>query len=302
MGWGYDWRPYVSVAERRAQALAEMSRLRKKGLNVQPVHIAGREIASTFWGQGWCDHLEKFSDFANRLPRGRTYVRNGLVCHLEIRTGKVLAKVCGSALYDIEIGVKTLPAVKWQGLKERCAGQVGSLLELLQGRLSGHVMTLVTDTEEGLFPLPKEISLDCSCPDWADMCKHVAATLYGVGARLDEKPELIFLLRGVDHTQLVGEDAAKAVVAKAPKPGRRILKTDQLAEVFGIDLDVPEPAKKRSGKGAATQSDSPGADAPAIKHSKPPRSARRSKHNSGRVTTRESKTKGRHKPMRKSNG
>ena len=164
-----------------------MERLRKKGADVQPVRLTGRKIASTFWGEAWCEHLESFSDYENRLPRGRTYVRNGSVCHLAIQKGKIEAKVSGSSLYTVKIDIRTLPPAKWKSLKARCAGQVGSLLELLQGKLSDRVMTIVTDRDEGLFPSPKEIQLSCSCPDWATMCKHVAAVLYGVGARLDEQ-------------------------------------------------------------------------------------------------------------------
>ena len=242
MSWGWGWRPYVPVGQRRAQAAREMNRLRKKGQNIQPVVIQGRDIAGTFWGRAWCEHLEQFSDFENRLPRGRTYVRNGAVCHLEVCKGKIAAKVSGSDLYDVGITIKTLPPKKWKGLKERCAGQIGSMLELLQGRLSDRVMTVVTDRENGLFPLPKEIAFDCSCPDWASMCKHVAAVLYGVGARLDTSPELLFLLRGVDHGELVSVEAAKAVVAKVPTGDGRTLDEESVSRVFGIDLAVSQPA------------------------------------------------------------
>jgi len=240
-GWG--WRPYVPVAKRRAQAMQKMEKLRKQGVNIQPVKIEGRQIARTFWGQSWCEHLEKFSDYENRLPRGRTYVRNGSVCHLDIAKGRIAAKVSGSEIYDIQIAIKPLQKDKWRRVKDSCGGQVGSLLELLQGRLSDHVMAAVTDKNKGLFPQPSEISLDCSCPDWADMCKHVAAVLYGIGARLDEKPELLFVLRGVDHTELVTEDAAKAVVSKAKKTDRRTLDESELAEVFGIDVAPVSSAK-----------------------------------------------------------
>lgn len=236
MSWGYYWRPYVPAWKRQQQAAKQMDKLRKKGVDIQPVVIEGREIANTFWGKAWCEHLEKFSDFENRLPRGRSYVRNGSVCHLDIRQGKIEAKVSGSSVYDVKIAVKTLPPKKWKDLKNRCAGRVGSMLELLQGRMSNEVMSVVTDRDDGMFPLPKEISLDCSCPDWADMCKHVAAVLYGVGARLDNRPELLFLLRGVDHNELVSEDAAKAVVARAPASKGRILAAASLTDVFGIDL------------------------------------------------------------------
>jgi uncharacterized Zn finger protein len=213
-----------------------MERLRKKGADIQPVKIAGRNIASTFWGESWCEHLERFSDYANRLPRGRTYVRNGSVCHLEIAKGKLVAKVSGSELYDIEIKIKELPRPSWDAIKRECGGRVGTLLELLQGKLSKEVMQVVTDRDKGLFPQPKEIELGCSCPDWAVMCKHVAAVMYGVGARLDQKPELLFLLRGVDHTELVGKELARAVVAKGAKSKARVLRADQLGEVFGIEM------------------------------------------------------------------
>lgn len=235
-GWG--WRPYVPVAQRRARAMKQMERLRKKGLDIQPVSIGGRQIARTFWGKAWCEHLEQFSDYENRLPRGRTYVRNGSVCHLSIQKGRIEAKVSGSEVYDVAITIKPLAREKWRCVRDSCAGQVGSLLELLQGKLSNHVMAVVTDRDHGLFPRPAEISLDCSCPDWADMCKHVAAVLYGVGARLDERPELLFKLRGVDHAELVSADSAKAVVAKGRKTGGRKLDDSKLSEVFGIDLEA----------------------------------------------------------------
>lgn len=247
MAYGWGWRPYVPVAKRRAQAILKMEKFRKKGLNVQPVRIEGRQIARTFWGRAWCEHLEKFSDYENRLPRGRTYVRNGSVCHLDIAKGRITAKVSGSEIYDIRITIKPLPKDKWRRVKESCTGKVGSLLELLQGKLSNHVMATVTDKDRGLFPRPGEIRLDCSCPDWADMCKHVAAVLYGIGARLDEKPELLFLLRGVNHAELVAKDAAKAVVTKAKKASLRTLDERQLSEVFGIDVATVPGTKATAG-------------------------------------------------------
>lgn len=215
-------------------------------MNIQPVEIEGRKIVRTFWGEAWCDHLESFSDYDNRLPRGRAYVRNGSVCHLEIAKGDITAMVSGSELYHVKIAIKTLPKKKWGDVKRRCAGQIGSLLELLQGRLSKSVMTIVTDRQKGLFPLPGEIGLTCSCPDWAVMCKHVAAVLYGVGARLDERPELLFLLRGVDHEELISAEADVAAATMQRKGGRRRIADDALADVFGIEMaaeDVPSVAK-----------------------------------------------------------
>ncbi len=238
---------YISVAERQAKAKKEMEKLRKQGREIQPVAIEGRTIACSFWGKGWCQHLESFSDYDNRLPRGRSYVRNGSVCHLEIKAGLIEAMVCGSSLYKIKIKIDPLGKTEWEAVKNKCRGQIGSLLELLQGRLSDKVMAVVSDREHGLFPHPGEIDLNCSCPDWADMCKHLAAVLYGVGSRLDRQPELLFILRGVDAAELIAAEVALPVAAGA---GEDALEESGLAELFGIDLDVaparekPEPTKK----------------------------------------------------------
>jgi uncharacterized Zn finger protein/DNA-binding XRE family transcriptional regulator len=251
MGW-YDFRPYVSVATRRAQAKKKMEALRKKGQKIHPVEVEGRTIARTFWGKAWCDHMESFHDYENRLPRGRTYIRNGSVCHLDIAKGEVQAMVSGSELYKVKVTIKTLPGEKWKEVKERCAGQIGTLLELLQGRLSANVMSVVTDRQNGLFPLPGEISLQCSCPDWAVMCKHVAAVLYGVGARLDQQPELLFLLRGVDHDELISTEVAVVTAATEVKSGRRRIAVEALADVFGIEMSeegkIPKTPAVTSGR------------------------------------------------------
>lgn len=225
----------MSVAQRRMKAQKQMAKLRKKGMDAQPIEIAGRKITRTFWGKAWCDHIESFSDYTNRLPRGKRYVRNGSVCHLEITKGRVKAIVSGSELYNIKVGIKPLVPQKWAQVKRGCAGQIGSLLELLQGKLSSGVMGVVTDRDKGLFPGPREISFHCDCPDWATMCKHVAAVMYGVGARLDEQPELLFLLRGVDHEELIAAQAAFEGVTGRRGGRKRIAKGD-ISDVFGIDL------------------------------------------------------------------
>jgi uncharacterized Zn finger protein len=224
-----------------------MDALRKKGVDVQPVAIEGRKIAKTFWGEAWCGHLESFSDFENRLPRGRTYVRNGSVCHLAVAKGRIEAKVSGSELYDVKVSIKTLPGKQWTAIKGRCSGQIGSLLELLQGRLSEHVMGVVTDRQDGLFPSPKEISFACSCPDSAVMCKHVAAVLYGVGARLDAKPELLFLLRGANHEELIEADAEAAVAGATTRGKSKRLAAGDLSDVFGIELEAGDAAAPAAG-------------------------------------------------------
>ena len=202
-------------------------------------------IAKTFWGKAWCENLESYSDFENRLPRGRTYVRNGSVVHLEIQPGRISALVSGSELYSVEITIASLPDPHWKCVKSQCAGQIGSLVELLQGRLSKSVMDVVTQRGGGLFPKPAEIKMKCSCPDWAGMCKHVAAVMYGVGARLDDKPELLFLLRKVDHLELIAGAVDGAPVAGAGKSrGKKTIAAGDLADVFGIEMaDAETPAE-----------------------------------------------------------
>jgi len=212
----YGWRPYVSVHARRRNAEREMERLRKKGQPVSPVVLEGRSIARTFWGQSWCRNLERYSDYSNRLPRGRTYVRNGSVVDLQIARGEVKARVSGSSLYTVRVEVGAVPRARWTALCRSCAGGIDSLVELLQGRLSKGVMARICAEKTGLFPSPAEIQFTCSCPDWAAMCKHVAAVLYGVGARLDARPELIFALRQGDQQERNnGGDGSHGALLKA---------------------------------------------------------------------------------------
>lgn len=234
----YGFRPYVSAAQRRLNAQREVAKLAQKGQVIRPVQLNGRAIASTFWGKSWCDNLESYSDYANRLPRGRTYVRNGSVVHLDIRKGEIEAMVSGSELYRVKISIAAAAKAKWNALCKECAGGIGSLVELLQGRFSDQVMGIITRRETGLFPSPKEIKLACSCPDWADMCKHVAAVLYGVGARLDHNPELLFLLRSVNHEDLITRAASAGDLAARTATPVAELSESEIGDVFGIELDT----------------------------------------------------------------
>lgn len=238
-GYGGGWAPYVPVAERRAQAEKKLKALLKKGRVCLPVRIDKRSIASTFWGKQWCDNLENYSDYANRLPRGRTYVRNGSVVDLQIEREKISALVMGSRMYEVSITVKALAPVLWRGILDECAGEIASLVELLQGRLSSAVMEVVSQAGGGLFPTPRQISFHCSCPDSAGMCKHVAATLYGVGNRLDSAPDLLFLLRNVDPAELVEKAVGMSLTQTQADAEHNLADTD-LSALFGIDLDIPD--------------------------------------------------------------
>lgn len=229
----FQWRPYVSVAKRQANAQKAMAARAKKGLRVDPVTVAGRKIATTFWGLRWCEAMEADADIENRIPRGRTYVRNGSVVHLEISRGEVKAVVSGSELYDVSVKVKELPAARRTALRAACGDGV-SALALLQGKLDDAVLRVLAAPGTGMIPESGDFTMRCSCPDYARCCKHVAAVLYGVGARLDRDPALLFTLRGADMNEFV--TAAGAAVG-AKRSAKAI--DDDLAATFGIELDEP---------------------------------------------------------------
>jgi uncharacterized Zn finger protein len=250
--WGF--RPYVAAAARRQQAEKEIEKLKKKGRVVTPVVIEGRKIARSFWGKAWCDNLERYSDFANRLPRGRTYVSNGSVVDLQLARGKVEALVSGTEIYKVKIDILVAAHARWKAICADCAGSVGSLVELLQGKLSEHVMKRVCREADGLFPGPREITMTCSCPDWAGMCKHVAATLYGVGARLDSQPDLLFTLRGVNREDMVSTVGADLPLTAKPAASERVLDNNDLATLFGLDIAEPATVKRDLARAGGAES------------------------------------------------
>ena len=242
-----DYPPYVPVSERKKRNRNLGKKLSRDGRRTYPVTVAGRgrKMAQSFWGNRWCGHLESFSDYENRLPRGRSYLRHGAVLDLQIQTGLVTAVVSGTDLYNIQIDIKPLTPKRWRAIRSACSGQVGSLLELLEGRLSDQVMSVVTDRTQGLLPLPGEISFQCDCPDWAVMCKHVAAVLFGIGVRLDDQPELLFTLRGVDPDELIsGELALPGASGNDADHAATALADGDLADIFGIDLETSTPELK----------------------------------------------------------
>jgi len=237
----YEWLPYVSVAEKRRQAERKLAKLKKQGRSVAPVKIDGRTIANSFWGKSWCANLERYSDYASRLPRGRSYVRNGSVVDLQMTKGRISAMVAGSELYEVEITVAPVASTRWKSICQDCAGTVDSLVEILQGRLATSVMDRVCRKGDGLFPSPAEIELSCSCPDWADMCKHVAAVLYGVGARLDERPQLLFLLRDVDENELLANAGQDLPLTRAASGAAKVLDESDVAALFGLEMAETTP-------------------------------------------------------------
>jgi uncharacterized Zn finger protein len=243
MAWnrgGFEFPEYVSVAARRARARTAAEKIaRKQKRSLTPVHaIEGTKLVRTFWAKAWCENLESYRDYEHRLPRGRSYVRHGAVIDLRIVAGKVTAIVSGTSIYEVDVTIRSLPPKSWTKLASECTGHIDSLVDLLRGQLPTQVMELVTRKQGGLFPSPTEIAFACSCPDSAEMCKHVAAALYGVGVRLEEKPELFFELRGVDHTELVGGAAAAVPRLATSAKSRKVVKDVDLSALFGIELDA----------------------------------------------------------------
>jgi uncharacterized Zn finger protein len=245
----FSWKPYVPVAKRRERAARLVAKLALEGEILSPVTAARGSIAKTYWGKAWCQNLERYSDYASRLPRGRTYLRNGSVIDLKIEAGEVVAQVMGSILYRIAVKVSAVPAAQWQSLARDCAQSIDSWVELLQGKLSTGVMERIARPGVGLFPSPQEITFSCSCLDAAVMCKHVAATLYGIGARLDAEPELLFRLRRVDSKELVARVGEGGLPVQQRPAGGRILDSSKLADVFGLDLAPVEVEMPAAGKG-----------------------------------------------------
>lgn len=233
--------PYVPVAQRRAKAEKQLRQMQKKHPHLKPVILTGTSLASTWWGKSWNSNLERYADYSNRIGRGRSYVRNRAVLDLQITSGKVTALVQGSRPqpYKIAITIGTLSASHWSSIRQSCAGRLDSLSELLAGKFPQALKDLFFEKGAGLFPAPCDIHFDCSCPDWASMCKHIAAALYGVGARLDEDPALFFTLRGINIDDLITQtltDTAQTLLGKAERQSQNILQDVDLGDVFGIQL------------------------------------------------------------------
>lgn len=224
---------YVPVVQRKAKADKAVAAAKKKGANYTPIAAFTGAPGKTFWGKAWCTNLASYSDYENRLPRGSSYVRNGAVIDLKIDGGTVDAIVVGSSIYKVWVKVTPVNVMQWKAISRDCSGSIDSLVELLQGKLSTAVMQRICAKQTGLFPDPKELRFDCSCPDGARMCKHVAAVLYGVGMRLDSAPELLFSLRGVDAKDLVNQATVSNTKTVAAD---KVLDNDLMGDLFGLEM------------------------------------------------------------------
>ncbi len=250
----YGFPEYVSVAQKRANAAQKLNALKKKNPEIQPVVIEGRSLSRTWWGKSWNENLERYADYSNRIGRGRSYVRLGAVLDLRIEPGKIHALVQGSQAspYQVAISIQALNKNNWNRVKKTAEGQLDTLAELLAGKFPKPLQEVFFAREEGLFPGPKEIDFDCSCPDWASMCKHVAAALYGVGARLDANPSLFFKLRKIKMDDLITQavkSTSRALLKKAKTRSSRVLDDANLTDVFGIKLDKDTDLQPSVAKG-----------------------------------------------------
>lgn len=226
-------------AEIKRKVSATKKQEKKKGKELAPVLVTGRTIAKNWWGRAWCENLERYADYANRIDRGKRYVRSGAIVDLQIANGKILARVQGTRKipYKVEIRSSPLSEEKCQNIIEKCTTKLDNVEQLIEGNFPTEMKALF-EGEDGLFPSPREISFNCSCPDWALMCKHVAATLYGVGARFDEQPLMFFELRGIDFNRFIDVTLANKVevmLKNAEQPqSERIMSMDNLTELFGV--------------------------------------------------------------------
>lgn len=227
-----------NAAELKRNAADSRKKEKKKGNVLEPVAVQGRTIVRNWWGKAWCDNLEQYADYESRLDRGKRYVRAGAVIDLKIQKGKILARVQGTRKvpYKVEIRISPLSEEKCQSIIEKCGSKIENMEELLNGNFPVQMQELFQG-KDGLFPTPREISFNCSCPDWALLCKHVAAALYGVGVRLDEQPLLFFELRGIDIGHFIDVTLAnkvEAMLANEGKPSDRIIADEDIRELFGV--------------------------------------------------------------------
>ena len=234
-----DFPTYVSVGEKKAKAAKSLEKLKKKNGDIEPVIIDGRTLAKSWWGKAWNLNLESYADYENRIGRGKSYVRNHAVLDLKISGGKVAAKVQGTRVrpYDVEVVIDPLNHANWQKILELCNRRIDTLEQLTEGKFPKELAIIFTDKKYDMFPSPREIHFDCSCPDWAYMCKHVAATLYGIGARFDQNPMLFFELRGINGQELIRKSVEQKVESMLKNAGRKsdreILEQD-VADIFGL--------------------------------------------------------------------
>ncbi|KJJ83858.1 zinc finger SWIM domain-containing protein [Candidatus Omnitrophus magneticus] len=241
MGW-YGFPRYVTLSEKLAKAERSLKQLKKKDPSITPLIVTGTKIVKTWWGKSWIENLKNYADYSNRLGRGRSYIKNGFILDFKIKEGEITSLVQGTRRepYEIRIKIEPLDNKTWDEIKKHCEGKIESLTELIEGEFPKDLAEIFTRKGQGLFPSPKEIKFGCSCLDWADMCKHVAASLYGVGVKLDTDPKLFFTLRKVEMNDLITEalqNKSKNMLKKANKKTSRVIDDSAASKIFDINID-----------------------------------------------------------------
>ena len=227
-----------STEKLQGNASETVRKAKKKGKLYHPVIAEGRIIAKSWWGKAWCENLERYADYESRLDRGKRYLRTGTVVDLQIDKGHVTAKVQGrrKTPYNVEVRISPLNEEECQRIMSYCGKKIESLDILLKGTFPEEYKEAFLG-ENGLFPTPREISFNCSCPDWALLCKHVSAVLYGIAVRFDEDPLLFFTLRGIDVDHFVDvtlENSVESMLKNINAESDRIITRDGWEELFGL--------------------------------------------------------------------
>lgn len=237
-GYGYYSQP--TKAELKAKAARSIADLKKKGRELNPIELEGTKIARTWWGKAWCDNIERYADFSNRVGRGKSYVRAGCVIDLKVSKGRIEALVQGTRKkpYEVAVGIDSLTDDNFADIMGDCDVRADSLEALAAGDFPDELKKRLLNAG-GLFPSPSQIGFSCSCPDSAYLCKHIAAAIMAVAPQLDETPLLLFELRGVDTAELVKRTVAEKLdlmLANADAPSERIMDVgdDDLTALFGV--------------------------------------------------------------------
>ena len=222
-----EFSPRLKAADLEKQAATRLAEYQAAGEELHPVVNKTRKLARNFWGSAWMKQLALCESGGMCLAPGRTLLRHACVLHVDIQPGSISALVSAEEVFEVELKLESLDEERLDRLAATCSGHIDSLLSLMQGKVDEAVLQQLCHPENGLLPTPEDWHMHCTCPDWAEPCPHAAAAIYAAGCLIDEKPELLFTLRGIQPEALLS----------APAPANEI-DADKLSAMFGIDLDL----------------------------------------------------------------
>lgn len=225
---GEDAAP-LRAADLTRLAVERSAQLTAEGTELHPVGASSRKLAEHFWGSAWMRHLALCEAGGLCLSPGRTLLRHGCVLDLEIAPCSIRALVSAQELYEVALTLEPLDEEKRLALRTACAGNVGSLVALLEGQANDDLLHTLCDPENGLLPAPEDWHMSCTCPDWAEPCPHAAAAIYAAGVLIDRDPSLLFVLRALDPSALIAPPAVDTDAFLDPA---------DLGQTFGIDIEL----------------------------------------------------------------